>query len=146
MSSEYLFSLKLMLVLFDVSFVHFYFILVNDSMVTPRPITSLLQNKIHNRSTLWLMEALFSLCSLSSENFSGLKLKPAPSTPCDVIDCDVIDVSLLASEFIHRLDEASCCRRSRTLRTKMFSSASIFTNQTENTRFRKGKKNPEKQV
>lgn len=37
MSSEYLFSLKLLLVLFDVSFVHFYFILVNDDMVEARP-------------------------------------------------------------------------------------------------------------
>lgn len=37
MSSEYLFSLKLMLVLFDISFVHFCFILVNDDMVKPRP-------------------------------------------------------------------------------------------------------------
>lgn len=37
MSSEYLFSLKLMLVLFDVSFVRFYFILVNDGVEKPRP-------------------------------------------------------------------------------------------------------------
>lgn len=37
MSSEYLFSLKLMLVLFDVSFVRFYFILVNAGVEKARP-------------------------------------------------------------------------------------------------------------
>lgn len=37
MSSEYLFSLKFMLVLFVVSFVKFYFILVGDDTVKPRP-------------------------------------------------------------------------------------------------------------
>lgn len=37
MSSEYLFSLKFMLVLYDVTFVRFYFILVNDGVEKPRP-------------------------------------------------------------------------------------------------------------